>query len=417
MLTYSVGAIILRSMTAVTALLVLHVLTPAEFGLLALVNTALRIIPVFLGLGLRQAFWLEYFHKTPIERTYVLNTIMLVYLCVAAPLLTLGFLHADTINQYLFINQASRTIIALALGYCFLQFFSELFLQVLRYQMRAILLASIQLGAAAITIIANILFVFYFNWGVTGVVAANTLGIFGIVVIAAVKYFTNGAHRLITIHNIPANAKQLLILGFPFIPNIALSWLLSAGNRWILAYFTSMELVGIYALADMAGQIFVMCALEPVANAYVPYMLEQYAAHKEPMSTLEHRNTRTMWWAMVGAGILITIGTIMAFMIGPYIVPAAYQRALYYVWFILFANIFLLGTYFSSCSLVFAKKSWTILWLNAVAAGTNIGLNVLLVPIFGISGCIAALIGSYTLFFYLNRRATQKLIMNPVGKA
>ena len=407
---YSIGAVVLRSMTAVTALLVLHVLTPAEFGLLALVNTALRIVPVFLGLGLRQAFWLEYFHKTPHERKHVLNTIMVIYLCVAIPLLALGFLHADTISHYLFINQANRTIIALALGYCFLQFFSELFLQVLRYQMRALFLASIQLGAAAVTIIANLLFVFYFNWGVTGVIGANTLGIFSIVVIAATKYFINGAHRLIKLQDMPTNAKRLLILGFPFIPNIALSWLLSAGNRWILAYFTSMELVGIYALADMAGQIFVMCALEPVANAYVPYMLEQYAAHKEPINTIEHRNTRTMWWAMVGAGVLITLGTCMAFMIGPYILPAAYQQALRYVWFILFANIFLLGTYFSSCSLVFAKKSWTILWLNAVAAGTNIGLNILLVPIFGISGCVAALIGSYGLFFYLNRQETKQMV-------
>lgn len=411
-LTYSLSAILLRSLTAVTSLLALRIIEPAHIGVLALINTFVAIAPLAFNLGLRQAFWLEYFHKTSIQRKILFNHAVAAYLCIAIPLLTLGIFNAPLINHYLFFGQANNWLIIIALVYCFVQFFSELFLQILRNQMRALLLACIQLGAATITMLTFIYLVFYANWGIVGILFANTLGITCIAIIGFWLYLHNHIYVHVTRANFVANTTYLLRLGFPFIPSMVLIWLLTASNRWILAYMGTLQQLGIYAVADVAGQAFNLCILTPLNAAYIPYMLQQYTSHPTDILALEKKNIRTMQWAMIGASALITVGTAIAFMVAPYVLPALYQQAVRYVWFIGMANVLLMGTCFSSCIIFLHKKTWWLLAMNGITAAANICFNFLLIPYLGIYGCVIASIFAYALFFYLNWLARKRLLVH-----
>lgn len=409
-LTYSLSAIVLRSLTAVTSLLALRVIEPAHIGLLALINTFVAIAPLAFNLGLRQAFWLEYFHKTSLQRKVLLNHTIAAYLCVAIPLFILSIFNLNRINQYIFFGEANDQLIVIALVYCFVQFFSELFLQILRNQMRATLLATVQLSTATITIALSIFLVFYAHAGIAGILFANT---FGITLIATVGFLLY-VHDRIYIHATRAdflsNTRYLLRLGFPFIPSMVLVWLFSASNRWILAYSGTMQQLGIYSVADIAGQAFNLCILTPLNAAYVPYMLQQYTIQPKNIITLEQKNISTMKLAMTSASILVTVGTAIAFVAAPYLLPPLYQQAVQYVWFIGMANVLLMGTCFSSCIIFLHKKTWWLLVMNGMAALTNISLNFLLIPWLHIYGCVIASILAYSLFFYLNWLARKKLL-------
>jgi len=407
-LAYSLGSVVQRSITAITSLLALRIISPSKFGLLSLINQFMFLLPIFLNLGLRQAFWLEYFHIKSAERRTLINYIILIYLIIAVPLLFFSFLNVKTINRYFFLNQASYAIIIAAISYSFIQFFSELYLQVLRNQMNAIRLTIIQLTAALLTITLNVILVFYYCIGIIGIVLSNLAGITLIALIGFYHYFQCNTHCYIIRKNLTKQAKYLLILGFPFIPNILFSWILSSGDRWILAYITDMKTVGIYALADMVGQIFNMCILYPMNATYIPYMLNQYAKHTDKINEIEKQNRKNMWYAMVTTFILITIGTLVASILGPYILPPKYLESLNYIWFILIGYVFFMGTYFSSCILVFKKRIWLLLGINTIAASTNIILNLILIPSFKIYGCVTATMISYIIFFYLNLNASKK---------
>ena len=406
----SIGSFFLRGITAITSILTLYIFTPSEFGLLSIIQQFMLLFPLFLNLGLRQAFWMEYFHKNSIERRKLINRIIIIYLLIALPIITCCLLNKNTLNHIICFGKATAPMITIALFYSFIQFFSELYLQVLRNQMKAFLLTTLQIGAALITIIMNILLVFWMKIGIIGVIIANTCSIFFIACYGFYHYLKCDTHCYITHHKITSHAKYLFILGFPFIPNILFSWILSSGDRWVLAYLTNMENVGIYALSDMAGQLFNMCILYPMSASYIPYMLNKYAQKKEPFYEIERQNRKNMWWTMIIMGILVSIGTIFALFIGPSILPQKYVQSLNYVWIILMGYIFFMGTYFCSCILVFQKKTWNILGMNAIAASTNIILNFLLIPLFGIYGCTIATLFSYILFFYLNLRGAKKAI-------
>ena len=407
---YSLGSIVQRSITAVTSLLALRIISPAQFGLLSLINQFMFLAPIFLNLGLRQAFWLEYFHIKSKERRHLINYVILIYLIIALPLLIFSFFNISLINRYLFLNQASYILIAIALLYSFIHFFSELYLQVLRNQMNAIRLTLIQLSAACLTIVLNIIFVFYYQLGITGVVLSNLAGITLVTLIGSFHYVSCNTHCYFLRKDITKQAKYLFILGFPFIPNILFSWILSSGDRWVLVYLTNMKLVGIYALADMVGQIFNMCILYPMNATYIPYMLNKYAKHPDKINEIEKQNRKNMWYAMGITAVLITIGTLIAFIIGPYILPHKYLESLNYIWFILLGYVFFMGTYFSSCILVFKKRIWLLLGINTIAASTNIILNLILIPSFKIYGCVTATTIAYLMLFCLNIRNTNKNI-------
>ena len=407
---YSLGSIVQRSITAVTSLLALRIISPAQFGLLSLINQFMFLAPIFLNLGLRQAFWLEYFHIKSKERRHLINYVILIYLIIALPLLIFSFFNISLINRYLFLNQASYILIAIALLYSFIHFFSELYLQVLRNQMNAIRLTLIQLSAACLTIVLNIIFVFYYQLGITGVVLSNLAGITLVTLIGSFHYVSCNTHCYFLRKDITKQAKYLFILGFPFIPNILFSWILSSGDRWVLVYLTNMKLVGIYALADMVGQIFNMCILYPMNATYIPYMLNQYAKHPEDIPTIERQNRKNMWWAMGIMTILVSIGSIIALLIGTYILPSRYLESLNYIWFILMGYVFFMGTYFNSCILVFKKKTWTLLLMNIIAASINIVLNLLLIPTIKIYGCVIATVISYIIFFYFNLKTSRKIL-------
>ena len=401
-LTSAIGSIFLRGLTGITALLALRIFTPAEFGLLSLINQFIMIVPIFLNLGLRQAFWIEYFHLNAIARRSLINHIFIIYLVVTIPLLTFLFFHMDLINHYFFFEKATNAMIIVALIYSFIQFFSELYLQVLRNQMRVLLLTALQIGAAAFSIALNLVLVFYLRLGIIGVISANTLGIMMVSLYGFYHYLACKTECYITVKKLGANAKYLLILGFPFIPNILFSWLLAYGDRWLLAYFTDMDHVGIYALADMAGQLFNMCILYPLNASYVPYMLNQFVKHQNNLVAIEQQNRKNMKWAMILMSSLITLATALAWFVGPYLLPIKFQQSLNYIWFILIGYVFFMGTYFSSSYLVYRKKTWLLLSMNIIAASTNIALNIILIPPFKIYGCIIATVISYMLFFYLN---------------
>jgi len=410
-LTCSIGSILLRGVTAFTALLTLKIFTPAEFGLLSLINQFMLIFPIFLNLGLRQAFWMEYFHINSEKRRLLINRIIIIYFCIATPLIIICLFHTNLINRLIFFGKATQTMIFIALFYSFIQFFSELYLQVLRNQMRAILLTIIQITAALLTVIINILLVFYLKLGIIGVITANTCSVSLIALCGFYHYLQCNTHCYISTKKLTQQAKCLFILGFPFIPNVLFSWILSSGDRWLLACLTDMEHVGIYAVADMAGQLFNMCILYPMNASYIPYMLNHYAKHPENINEIEKQNRKNMYWIMCIMSMLITLGTVIALFLGPKILPQKYIQSLNYIWFILMGYVFFMGTYFSSCILVFKKKTWWLLCMNITAAASNIALNFLLIPHFKIYGCVVATLISYTIFFLLNLYASKKLIL------
>lgn len=410
-LIYSAGNVLLRLITSGTSFIAITFLTPKEFGLLALLNNFIAITPIFLNLGLRQGYFLEYCHLNKQQQKQMLHHITCIYLTIAIPIIVLAISSASWLNQALFLGQANNKLILTALAICFIHFFVELLLQVFRYQSNSIKLVILQSAMALITLLGNLLLVFFFQLKTWGILLSNLIGMLSIALFGLHQYL-----KRIQILHYPVlkhwrKSIYYFKLGLPFIPNIIFYWILTSSDKWILARLANLEAVGIYSLADSFSQLFQLLVLYPLSASYIPDMLERFSQAgkaKLQVTKLEGQNLRLMWISMAAVTLLIVVGFIASKSLFYFIIPKRYHQARQFVLILLLGQIFYMGTYFSTIKLIFLKKPQIILWTTIAAALTNIVLNLLLTAHFGLYGCTIATLLSFILMFILSLFLSRK---------
>jgi len=398
---YSFSSLLLRGISLFTAPITMGILSPAEYGLLALANSFISVITLFLGLGLRQAFSLEFFHLNTVQQKEMMNDIILVYLMCTTSIYAILFCAYHTINRLVFASHATRTLVYTSLSICFIYFFVELFYQVLQYQAQAKKLACIQAAIAVTTICLQLVFLCFFKLGITSLLLAQAIGMCIATCIGLKTYIKKNCLAYVNIRRSYYASHHYLKLGAPFIPTVLFSWILSSGDRWVLAHMGTIHDVGIYSVADAFGQLFHLLVLYPMSCAYVPYILRSYKEQERDIMHVEQWNQKVMHYSMIGFFVIITVGYIVCKPILYYLLPASYYEAVDYIWFILIGSVFFMGTYFANCLIQHHKKRCFLGLVLLLPATLNIILNCILIPYYRIYGCVCATLVAYISYFAL----------------
>jgi len=399
-LIYAFGAFLIKGASVFIAPIVMRILTPADYGLLALITSFINVLFVCAGLGMRQFLTIEYFHCDACGQKKIVNNMIVAYLFTMVPVFILLFLSTGIINKIVFIGQASTSLIIFCLLVAFIKFFVELFYQILQYAGQAFRLTVIQMAAAFIIVSLNLSFLYFFHWGVFSIVAAQFASVSVIFVIALFFYMGQSYYVHFSIGTI-SKSWWYIKKGLPFIPRVLFAWILAVGDRWVLAKYASFSDVGIYSVADMFGQLFQMVVILPLSYAYYPYLMKKFAANKDKLLKVDNQNYKTMILTMFALFILVTIGFTLFKPLICIIIPKNYHNALQYIWVLLIGYIFFLGTYFSTGFLSFQKRIYFLVLALLVPAIFNIVLNILLVPLYNIWGCVLATVLSYILYFII----------------
>ncbi len=396
---FSFGSLLLRGISIFLAPITMSILDPKDYGILALANSFVSVFVVFIGLGLRQAFSIEYFHCTTERRKTMLNSMILMYLAVATPLILIASLYPSVINRLIFMNSASTTLILLSLAYSFLYFFVEFFYQVLTYHAQALRMMLIQTSIAILIIALNLLFLCWFKWGVISLMAGQVIGLVIIFGIGLRAYIKTSCHLHLNIRHTITTCGTYIKLGFPFVPGTLCGWILASSDRWVLARSASMHDVGIYSLATVFGQLFYMLIIVPLSGAYIPHVLKKFAENKDNPLPVERWNRKNMIYSMVGLSIAVTVGYLACKPLLHFFLPVRYQPAISYIWIIVMGNIFLMGEHFASIFVIFNKKAYFQAASLLVPSALNLSLNLLLVPHLKIMGCVLSTLVAYIAYF------------------
>lgn len=400
--TYSFGALCLRGFTVLMAPITMRLLSPSDYGALALVNSFISIAVAFFGLGLRQVLFIEYFHKNETEQKQMIGEICFIYVLITIPLLLCLFLFRRLLIHYIFLDTISPFLLGISLFIIFVYFFVELFYQILQYKRKALLLTVIQVCIASLSAFFTIFFVWYIHTGFAGMLWAQSIGMICASSIGLYTFNKQKFFEYIQIKNTIQKISSYLTYGIPFIPGMIFGWLLASGDRWVLAHYSTMHNVGIYSIADTFGQLFQLLVLTPWTGSYFPYILNQYKNNKAHILFVEKKNQRTMIITLVGLATLITLGLFIVQPLLKHVLPPNYHEAIHYIWLILMGYVFLLGSYFSSSFIQYHKKTYFLALSLCLPALLNILFNILLVPQFGILGCTFATLVSYALYFALS---------------
>lgn len=397
--TFACGSFFTRSITLLLAPITMQLLTPSDYGLLALTNSFISILTALLGLGLRQMLPLHYFSIASDKRQLIITDIICIYLVISIPMLCILSCNLTIINEYLFLGQASVKLLLLSLSISFIYFFVELFYQILQYKQEAWHLTKVQAAITVITICCNLFFLCILKCGVYSIFIGQAIGMMLVLCICIKNILDYQSMDYINMQRSLQSMKTYLSMGLPFIPSMLFGLLLASGDRWVLARLSTMHNVGIYSVANTLAQLANMIIFYAMTGSYIPHMLNSFAQSNDDLRKLENQNKYAMWIAMCASFILISLGFVSSKWILYFFIPKAFQASIGYMYLLLLGSIFLMGTQFLNCLIQFKKKSLFLGLVLCLPAAMNIALNILLIPYLELYGCVLATLISYISYF------------------
>jgi O-antigen/teichoic acid export membrane protein len=228
----------------------------------------------------------------------------------------------------------------------------------------------------------NILFVLKFQWGVEGVLLANVwasgvLFIFTFPIVA----------KRINLRSITQPVmRAILMFGLPFLPAGILNMIMELADRYLLAWLADTASVGLYSAGYKLG-LLGLIVVTGFNMGWTPYFLKR---GKESGARLEFAHVATIFLGVLGFIVTVVniwIPEIMRIQLaGKSLIGPEFWAAEQVVGIILVAY-FIHGTYIIQLPGVFLKEltSWVV-GFRAVGAGVNVGLNIILIPLYGVEG-------------------------------
>lgn len=229
-------------------------------------------------------------------------------------------------------------------------------------------------------------------------VARLHLGVRGALIALLLSNIAIGAaylSNLISLSTITINPKILrgiLLLAWPLIPHLISHWALSLSDRIILGQYVSIDKVGVYSFGYQLGSIVFVIA-NAINSAWVPYYYRERSTREE-ISDLR-KNGRNIFF-------IINLVAVATFCYLPFFVDILLDKS-YGGYSGIVGWIAIAGTYhmyyliFVSQTF-FTKKIKLIPIITIFSCLLNVGLNLFLIPRFGI---ISAALSTFLAYLVL----------------
>jgi O-antigen/teichoic acid export membrane protein len=390
---YSAGAVLLRLLTSGSSLAMIEVLSPAQFGLLAMLNTLILVLPVVLGLGLRQVLAIEY-HAN--QGWFLTGQLATAYLVSTIPIMILLLLFPSPFNAYWLAGAATALQIRLALIVAWLSFFPDLLFQLLRFQGQAVHLTIAQLVMGLLVAGGTWGFVIGAKLGLLGALGAQCLAqLFLAFYLLAWLLF----YRLSWSMPSLSQVGGYLRVGLPFVPNILLAVAIVVLNRWLIVQQAGLGQMGIYALAEGLSFAFQALLLQPLINATLPLILASFKAHPTQVKELDHSSDH---WIILGATTIKGLFLASYFFGYPFLewlLPSKFLPALPLLIPLIGAQILFSASQLTSASLQYFKQTHRLVLFMALSLLVGITVNLCLVSTYGVWAGAWAMNAAYLFYF------------------
>ncbi len=394
---YGLGGVLSKLLGIVLLPVYTRYLTPADYGELALLLITGSIVAVLIQGGLGSAVFREVLYEgsdedrtlgTALRFMLGVGVVLVAALAGLAPQvsrLVLGTAEHSALFRVVFVTSLLQAVEALALA---------------RFRMRNqatgyAALASVRFATGAAL---NIVFVAVLRRGVEGLVVAILLN--STLYAACYLYVLRGAIRT---GGSGAILGRLTAFGFPLVPAGLAALALTSIDRYLLRVFTTTEQVGLYSLGYSAG-LAVALAVQAVQLAWPA---EAFAIARRPDGPHVLARLVKYYLAVVGFGA-VAVSAFATEILLVLATPAFYAAATVVP---LIAVSHLLNGLRLVTNVgvgVRAKTTYTAV-VMALGVATNVLLNVLLIPGWGMLGAAWAAVAAYALMLAASLRVNLRL--------
>ena len=395
---YGLGAVVSRLIGVFLLPVVTRYLTRAELGAVdTLIALSIVLVIVFRA-GISMAFFRYYFDaEDDAGRTRVVRTSFWYTMAAATTALLLGCLLAPQISEWLFSTHSHADLVRAAFVLLWAQMNYEQLTSLFRVEERSVAFVAATLANVLITVGSTILLVTVWDKGALGVLVGNFTG-------TLVVYFVLLAYRRYQLgleFDRPL-FRQMQRFGLPLVPSGLAIWAIDFADRFFLLKLKNAAEVGLYSVGVRISTaiLLLLIALRTAWPAFAYSIKEDDEAKRTYAFVLTYVLFVSSWVALtlsLLAPWLVRLLTTRAFYGGARVVPLLVFGATAFIGF----NVMSIGIGRAKAT----QFNWVVTGAAAVIA---VGLNLILIPPYGMMGAAASTLVAYTvMFFGMTVRAQQ----------
>ena len=375
-------------------------LSPEQFGVIGLAILIAAGVQHLFSLGTHGAafnFYHRYegreqeeFYTSLFVFTLVLSVVVVGLFELVGPTLFRWLLGEDLYDPYFRIVIITSAVVAA---------FKTIPEQRLRAAERAKAAVALGMGENVVNHVASLVAVVGLSMGVVGyllgtLVAAVVVGAAGTV------YLTRRAVASISVGKV----RTALVYSLPLFPHYYSHFVINMADRVLLMRLGTLGAVGVYTLGYTLANVLRL-VVTSANNAIMP----EFAAAGGDESAFDRLADVSTYYLLLTAVAAVGLSLFMPTAIRLFF-PADYQDAIKMVPWLALA-FFALAMYYVPMNVIAQTQRETkyIFLLSIVAAVTNIGLNYLLIPEYGIVGAAASTFVAYLLLALLVFGASQRI--------
>jgi len=383
MMVYGVGGFLNRFIGFLLLPVFTAYLTPVDYGISSILSWVAFVLTPIFSLGMGAAIAPCYFEgNNPERKEITVRTAFSLLLISSGLLAIMGVVLARPISSLAFKTSEYHDLVALSLlstSLSILSIPSTLYLQL---EERAKLFVTLTLLVTVGSVASSLLLVVTFGRGIRGWVEAGLIGqAINVILFLLPTIRKVGFRFCFTL------SKELLKLSAPLIPSFAFVFILQHGNRYIIQWFDGLESLGVYTVGFNLG-LAMSLAVSAFQTSWLPFFMS-FVEKREEARLLFGRILTYYVFAFGAVTILFFIGAKPIVML---LTQPAFHEG-YKVVGLSASAQFLAGVFYVLLpGLYFAKEVGYVSLIQAFASMAAVGLNLILIPAYGISGaaiCVA----------------------------
>jgi O-antigen/teichoic acid export membrane protein len=375
LLVYGTGDIFLKAAAFITLPFYTRIFTPEEYGMWSFVVTAVGLLNSIMILGGDSAYGRLFFEaKSEEEKRLITSTwfgflalwsVGLVALCL--PLTRLFSAWSFGTNEYallftLTLLAAPLTLINTMCG------------QALRNRFQARLFATMNVLSTLLSVGFSLFAAVGLKLGLTGVLGGV---LFAALIILPVRLWT--VRDLLRPAFSLRFLRNLLSFGVPLVPSSLAYWIFAVSDRILLGKLSTMEQLGLYAVANHVTSILALLN-GSLGQAWSPHAVRVYEEQRESAPVFFGR---VLTYILAGFGLLsVGITTFSHEILKVLSTPSFYAASLAIGPMALGVAAYA-TTHVTAIGISLMKKTYYFTLFSWAAASLNVGLNALLIPMWG----------------------------------
>jgi O-antigen/teichoic acid export membrane protein len=386
---YGIGGLVARILATLLLPLYTHYLSPNAFGRVEIITAATAVLAIVLQLGIGSAFFRFYFdEKDAAGKLTVVRTSFWFTMASATAGLVFGVVFAEQISHWIGLGNDPSLVRAGAVGLWAATNYQQL-TALFRVEERSTSYAIASVANVLITVAAMVVFVAVFKWGAIGLVVGNFTG-------TLIVYFVLLAYRReqLGLEFDRGLFRKMQHFGMPLVPSALALWTINFIDRMFLTWDKGNAEVGVYSAAVKIASVitFVMIAFRTAWPAFAYSIEDDREARRTYAFVLTYLLAFASWVAL-GLGALAPWWTEL--LTG----SAKYMRAEKGVALLAFSGAVYAGYTVLAIGSGRARRTQLNWVVTGVGAAANVGLNLWLIPAYGMVGAAISTLLSYVVLF------------------